>query len=139
MAMNKKEQAAFEALQRELLMAKAFRFTEPVKRDVVPPSSMGLNKGWDYNSYIGGHGGPRVDVACTSAVHHAFGNNTKTDTQQPRYLYSTKLLALRALRYDVEKQVANILADIDEQIEQEKAAVMEVSNLNNNGVEDASS
>lgn len=121
MAMNKKEQAAFEAMKREILLAKAFRFTERVKPDIMPPTTSELRKGWHYNSYIGSYSGPRVHRACTSAVHHSIGNDTKTDTQQPLSLYSTKLLALRALRHDVEKQVANILADIDEQIEAEKA------------------
>lgn len=119
MAMTKKEQTAFESLQHQLRLAKALRFTESVERDVMPPSNYdGLAKGWDYNAYIGG---PRVEKACSSCVHHGFGDDTKTTSQGTRRLFSTKLLALRALRVEVESKVAEILAKIDEQIEEEKA------------------
>lgn len=122
--MTKKEQAAFADLEHQLRLAKALRFTESVERDVQPPSCMGnekLRKGWDYNAYLGGYSAPRVEKACTSAIYHNFGDDTKTTTQGARSLFSTKLLALRALRVEVESKVAEILAKIDEQIEEEKA------------------
>lgn len=128
MGMNKKEQAAFADLEHRLRLAKALRFTEPVERDVQPPvygsGGSGLRKRYDYNAYIGGYGsGPRVEKACTSSVGHCFGDDTETTTQNPKALFSTRLLALRALRNNVENQVAEILAKIDEQIEEEKASI----------------
>lgn len=127
MGMNKKEQAAFADLEYRLRLAKALRFTEPIERDVQPPACTDhdekLRKGWDYNAYIGGFSGPKVEKACTSSIYHGFGDDTKTTTQRPKPLFSTRLLALRALRNNVETQVAEILAKIDEQIEEEKASI----------------
>lgn len=124
--MNKKEQAAFTELQEQLRLAKALRWTEPVSADIEPPKSITqerLRKGWLYNGYIGGYGSSgRVDRACTSCSSHSFGNDDKTTTQRPRWLYSTKLRALKAMRHDIENQVAKILANIDEQIEEESTS-----------------
>jgi hypothetical protein len=122
MAMNKKEQAAFDDLQAQLRIAKALRFTEPVKTDVPIPESFrdsSLAKGWLYNAYVSGN--PRVEKSCSSSVHHSFGNDDKTTTQGACRLYSTKLRALRAMRHEVEQRVAKILADIDAEIEAEVA------------------
>jgi len=119
MAMTKKEQQAMADLQQELRLAKAMRFTEDVRPDVAPPSGSGLTKGFLYNNYIGGHSGPHVEPACSGCVSHAFGQDDHTTTQDPKFLYSTRLLALRALRHSVEIQVATLLAGIDQQIEEE--------------------
>lgn len=109
--MNKKEQAAFAAMQDEARLARALRFTDPVKEDVPPPEGFqALTKGflaW----------GDRVEVACSSAVSHAFGRDDKTTTQNSRWLFSTRLLALRAARHRMEREFAKKLADIDKKIE----------------------
>lgn len=117
MAMNKTEQAMVADLRRQLREAKAMRFTEPVPTDVAIPQA-GLAKGWMFNDYIQN---PRVDVACTSWTSHSFGNDQETKSKRPMRLYSTRLLALRALRHAMEKQCAGLLAGIDEQIESEIA------------------
>jgi hypothetical protein len=122
MSMTKKELAEREELRRQLRLARAFRFTEKVERDVPPPetsSSFGaLTKGFLYNAY---HNSWRVEPACSSCVSHAFGRDDKTDSQQPCSLYSTRLLALKALRNDAEQQCAKWLAEIDTEIEKETA------------------
>lgn len=122
--MNKKETAAFEQLQQELRLAKALRFTEPVSADVPPPSSnergSRLTVGYDYAGAAGTAGG-RVEVACSSSNCHALGRTDKTTSQGSRALYSTKLLALRALRNEIEQGCAARLAAIDKQIEHELA------------------
>lgn len=125
MAMNKKEQAAFDALREELRLAKALRWTEPVERDVMPPKCgdddwNGLRNGYDFNDYFDSFSGPRVNKACTSYSSHDSRQWHKTTTQGPRPLFSTRLLALKALRHSVECKVAKILADIDKQIEDEQ-------------------
>jgi len=110
---NKKEQERFE----ELLTRAALRSTSPTLPDVDVPND-GLSTGFLYageNSVD-----PRVDVACSSSVHHAFGRNDKTTSQRPRRLYSTRLLALKGLRYAVEQRCAAILRGIDRQIEEEE-------------------
>jgi len=114
--MNKKEAAYVE----ELLTRIALRWTSPVEPDVMPPSpGGGLVKGF---AFVGALGmSPRVDVACSSSAGHALGRDDKITSQNPKRLYSTRLRALRALRYAVEERCARLLRDIDHQIEREEA------------------
>jgi hypothetical protein len=63
----------------------------------------------------------RVVPACSSSVHHAFGRDDKTDTQQPRRLFSTPVLAWKALRNETEKRFAKELAKIDIEIQKLEA------------------
>lgn len=113
MAMTKAEKARLEELENALRIAKAFRFTEEVRPDVNLPVN-GLAKGFLFNDYT-----REVVPACTSWSNHAFGRDDRTDSQRGRRLYSTRLLALKALRYAVEQVVASQLAEIDRQIEAE--------------------
>lgn len=122
MAMNKKEQAEMAELRRAILVAKAFRFTEKPMRDVAPPSDLSkYTSGYDYNANA-----VRVWEAWSGSTVNGQGqapdpSNAKfaSATQNSRSLYSTRLLALQALRSDYETEVANKLADIDEKIEAE--------------------
>lgn len=116
MAMTKKEQKRLADLEDELRIAKAFRFTEAVEPDLPIPGMLsdGLSKGFDFNAYVSSHA--RVEKACSSSIHHSFGQDDSTTTQGARRLYSTRLLALRAMRAKVEIQCAKLLADIDKQI-----------------------
>lgn len=118
MAMNKKEQAAFEALQTELREAKAMRFTDPVSHDLAPPTSRAPDtSGWTFNSYSG-----TVAQAWSSSIYHGYGparTKNGSASQNPISLYSTKRLALRALRHSVEKECAAKLARIDRLIDEE--------------------
>lgn len=96
----------------------ALCWTATVRPDVAPPTaSDGDRKGWLFNAY-----GERVDRACTSSVSHAFGRDDKTTTQKPKALYSTRLLALRALRNAVESEAAEKLSKIDNEIADEEVA-----------------
>lgn len=114
--MNKKEQAEIEELRNQLRIAKAFRFTEKVEPDVPIPElfSRELSKGFSFNSYTG-----EISRACSSSISHSVHNDEKTTTQCPRCLYSTRTLALKAMRYEMEQRFAKELADVDKQIEQE--------------------
>lgn len=112
MPMNKAEKQVLEDLKTRV----ALRWTEAVQTDVDPPERSGeLAKGFLYCGEYSDH--PRVEVACSSAVHHALGYNDKTTSQGPRELYSTRLRALRALRFAVEKRCALALRHIDYLIE----------------------
>lgn len=62
---------------------------------------------------------PRVEPACSSEISHGFGSNDETRSQGGMALYSTRMLALRALRNAVEMDCAKRLLDIDERIEKE--------------------
>jgi hypothetical protein len=117
MAMTKAEKARLDELENQLRIAKAFRFTDEVRPDVMPPArSNDLAKGFLFNDYT-----REVAVACTSSVYHAYGQDDRTTTQRARCLYSTRLRALRALRHSVEKIVSEQLAEIDREIEAEQA------------------
>lgn len=115
--MNKKEKELLEAA----LTAAALRVTADVETDVPPPScgesGMRLSTGW---MYIGERSDyAKVEPACSSAVYHGIGHTDKTTTQRPIHLYSTKLLALKALRREVEKDCAKRLRKVDRMIEEE--------------------
>lgn len=122
MAMNKKEQAAFADLERQLALVMALRVTDAVEYDVMPPSvdalsTEKLRKGWLFNSY-----NDEVGRACTSSMYHNRHGDDKTTTQQPARLYSTEERALRALRHAVELICMKRLAGIDNRIKQAKKA-----------------
>ena len=118
--MNKKEQKYVEDLKEQLLLAKALRFTIKIEPDVDPPpfgSTERLRKGWLFNAPS-----ERVEPACTSSIYHSFGTDTETRTQGARRLYSTKLLALMAMRNEIEIEICKKLARIDKAIEDELEA-----------------
>lgn len=129
MAMNKKEQAEMDALREELRIARAFRFTEPVERDVLPPKSCygseGLTTGYEFNEHIGAD-----PHSYSSAISHQWSGSVShgnvpyrehSGSQGARRLFSTKLLALRALRFALERRFAKRLAEVDAAIEKELA------------------
>ena len=114
MAMNKKEQAMVEALKTEA----SFYKTLEVLPDLHPPKETGeLTKGYVYMGALSDY--PTVVVACSSKTGHNVGRNDETSTKNPIDLFSTKILALRALRHKVEKQACEKLRRIDKMIEKE--------------------
>jgi hypothetical protein len=115
--MTNKELAAVERLKHELRLARAWKMTDPVTPDIPIPDYMdGIKNGYLYNAYSA-----RIEKACTSAINHNFGGWDKTTTQQPRELYSTPILAIRAMRYEMEREFLNKLAAVDKLIEAELA------------------
>ena len=103
MAMNKKEQAFVESLQ---LMI-ALRFTCPVEPDIDIPKVGGLVSGFTFNSHS-----KRVTESCSSIHSHSTCND-ETRSKGPIRQYSTKLLAYKAMRYEVEVRCAKQLLFID--------------------------
>jgi len=115
MAMNKKEKAHVEELQRALNLAVVLRWTTEVLPDIPVPTRWDeLIPGYTFHAY-----GNRVEVSCSSAGSHSKGNNTKTTTQNGIRQYSTRLRALRGMRWAVEQECARRLLDIDDQIKEE--------------------
>lgn len=117
MAMNKKEQAEFEALRKAVYVARALNWTQSVAPDIpAPKSGDPMTRGFVFNVYS-----QSISHALSSTSGHATGCEppTRTSTQHCISMYSTKLLALKALRHEVEKKAANDLAKIDMQIEAE--------------------
>jgi hypothetical protein len=114
MAMNKKEQAAFDAAIKAVFVARALNWTELVKPDMGLPETHEDLLGFVPHSYSG-----TVAYARSSRVSHATSDGDfpkKTTSQNPIFMHSTKLRALRALRHLVELECANKLAKIDMQI-----------------------
>ena len=118
MAMNKKEKAAMDAAIARANMLAALRWTAAVPPDVPPPSTMDLGRrlSTGFVAYADNYGPPRVVPACSSSISHALGSHTKTSTQNPRALWSTPLLALRAARHQYEVECAKALAKFDAEI-----------------------
>lgn len=118
--MNKKEQARFDQLEHNLRLAKALSWTQPIAPDVPVPAPFGgkTTQGFCFNVYSS-----RVDPACSESHSHYCGAHKMPSpgmgSQRGIELYSTRLLALKALRHEVEKEVAARLAAIDKQIEHE--------------------
>ena len=121
--MNKKEQKAFDDLKEQLRIAKALRFTEDVPEDVPIPSEWKeLAKGWMFNEHRWTHGrAGSVQRACSSPTGHCFGDDTYTNTQGGKSLFSTKKRALTAMRRAIELEYAKSLADLDKLIEEESS------------------
>jgi len=122
MAMTKKEQAAMQAAIDKAETLAALRWTAPVAKDVPPPPpENGYTEGWEFNTYK-----KSVDPYWSSCIYHGQGaapnGNDRffSGSQNPKSLYSTKLLALMALRHEVEKEAATSLMRIDRLIAAEK-------------------
>ena len=122
MAMNKREKAHLEEVERacaekvEALEARlALRFTGPVEEDVLPPDDMSLNVGFTFNLYR-----REVAASCSSCISHSTHSSTETTTQRSISMFSTELLALKALRHAVELDCAKTLRQIDLKIEATK-------------------
>ena len=123
MAISKKERAEFDAALLEARTLAALRWTCPVKPDVPPPRTIqGYSEGWDFNVHS-----ERVWIGWSTCVSHGNtpapkdGERHYNGSQNSRAMYSTKALALAALRYEVENLAANRLRDVDDQIRAEKA------------------
>lgn len=128
MAMTKKEREHVAALETELRTLAALRWTEPVARDVPPPANGGnggYSVGFQTNQYR--LGTDAVYPAWSSSVSHGEGAPpdrsaaSRTGSQGSRSMYSTRLLALKALRHEVELEAAERLAEIDQRIAAELA------------------
>ena len=127
--MTKKEQAALAALQEELALERAMRWTGPVEADLKPNrDTMDWNlilKGWDSHTYGLNY---RVEKAVTGINwHHVYEKSwtTKRDhmsgSQNSRALHSTRLRALQSARHQLWLNAQKALARVDAEIAAEQA------------------
>lgn len=130
MALNKKEQAEFERLKKELGEAKALRYPSyprPKPRNVKEMLDKGegvslgeyggkVLVGWFQHNYDGNF---RVSKGCSSYVSHSTNKTDKTDTQTTGVQYATRLEALQKARWDMTERFAATLARIDDEIQKE--------------------
>ena len=118
MAMNKKEQAEMAELKKQLSIVRALNWTQPVIKDVPRPDS-GTTHGYNFNTH-----NCLVYEVWSQPVRHGTGRAPTphgSASQNGIAMYSTKILALRGLRYAVELECAKKLAAIDAQIEAEES------------------
>ena len=125
-AMNKAEKAALaqKDIEIEMLTAQlALHVTKDVDFDVAPPKGgYGVvAQGWHARWHPDSLGwGMRAEPALTTAASHAVGKDaTRTNRQQGIFMYSTRELALRAIRRQIELYAARELRKCDLLIEQE--------------------
>lgn len=117
--MNKKEQAAFDQAKLDLAVVRALRWSPEtiIEPDVEPPDSLTkITTGFLFNSYAEG----RIEEAWSRTMSHGIGKPPEgrgTGSQNARRLYASKVLALRAMRCEMEMQFARILAGVDAKIE----------------------
>lgn len=115
--MTKAEKSMMDATMKDLAMEKAMRRSRSVGRDLPPPSNSGVAEGWDFNDC----GKGRVEKSCSSSIYHCFGywkseHPNSGWSQGARSLYSTEVLANKALRHAMAEQFAETLARIDARI-----------------------
>ena len=116
MAMTKKEQAAMQAVIYRAETLAALRWTGPVARDVGVPLQ-GYSEGWDYNAH-----NMRVWVGWSGQVVHGQGPAPKdgqrhyNGSQGSMHMFSTRALALAAMRHEMEQKAAADLLKVDRQI-----------------------
>lgn len=116
MALNKKEQQKMADLAEECCLARALRWSESeTLPDLAPPQS-GFVNGWSLNIY-------REDIFPSWSAANCHGLEHRKPDSKQEYAsqngikqYSTKELALRALRAGMERKFAKSLAKIDARI-----------------------
>lgn len=115
MAMTKKEQSEMKAAIDRAEKLAALRWTAPVERDVEVPQQ-GYSEGWDYNAFS-----MSVWQGWSDRIYHGKGKapvgyKDRNGTQGGRRMYSTKALALAAMRHEMEQKFASHLLSVDRQI-----------------------
>lgn len=109
-----------DKLDRVTQQLNASRKAEEVKPDVPPPSveepyPRRLSKGWAYwlcNGVVS------VNRACSSSIGHNNRSDEATNSQGNRWLYSSRLLALKSARHELESQYLTAAANLQRQIDQ---------------------
>lgn len=97
----------------------ALRWTEPVEKDLPIPRE-NFTSGWNFNIYNG-----TVQQMWSSVVFHGYGAEPKQEcssSQRGISLFSTKILALKALRHATECEAAEKLRRIDAAIAEEMSS-----------------
>ena len=119
MAMTKKEREAFDAALEKAEIYGALHWTYPVKKDLPIPDS-GYTEGFEVYS-------TSVQQTWSGSSRHGNGKAPlpdapfRTASQRGVSLYSTRLMALRAMRHKKELEAAEELRKIDRMIAEEES------------------
>lgn len=111
MAMTKKEKEAMEGA----LIQCALRSTSEVHPDVPAPNGSGRAKGWMVR-------GSDAVYGWSECFRHG-SDGSGCASQGSKELYSTRILALRAVRYKMEQEFARQLRQIDKKINEAMKAL----------------
>lgn len=123
MAMTKKEKAEYQAALDRCETLAALRWTDPVERDVPAPTHESphgtYTEGWNYNEHS-----QMVWLGWSGPVSHGdgpapSGGLYRSGSQNPRSMFSSKLLALKAMRNEIERMSAEKLLKVDRMISEE--------------------
>lgn len=124
MAMNKAEKAHVAALEKQLAEARAFRRTDSVETDLLPPNGYGPERfTFGFRPFVYGTIEFRAEPIATSSIYHyryQSGGRMSGGSQGAMRLFSTRLLALQGARNQLEQNVAEALARLDAEIEAER-------------------
>ena len=116
--MTKAEKQRMADMEEQIRLLKALRWTEEVLSDVPPPTDLypnTLSTGFVPDIYS-----LSTLSACSAFRYHEIGRTISPTARGSISMYSTRLLALRGLRYQVELECAKKLARIDAMIEAEQ-------------------
>jgi hypothetical protein len=122
MAMSKTERAAFDKVKLDATIYRALRWSPEtsIEPDVDIPDGhcASIATGFLFNSYNDG----RIEKAWSRSNSHGIGKPPEpgrygTGSQNGRRLYASEILALRAMRCEMEMRFARILASVDARIE----------------------
>ncbi len=125
MPMNKNEKALMEEARRQA----AFYRTLPVTPDVAAAELEHAGASEILSGFLPtgklGHS-PQVQPAITTPVSHGVGEHVDARSdliKGPRDLYSSRLLALQALRWQLEQECMTALREVDREIARELAVL----------------
>lgn len=124
MSMTKKERAEFDALIKECQILGALRWSGYSDTPDVPVPESGTVTGWYSHAYLGSLGKlpGNIGHGWTTSVSHGDGvpdRPYRFGSQGARAMYSTRLIALKALRAKIERQCAEVLRNVDLAIAEE--------------------
>jgi hypothetical protein len=117
MAMTKKERAEFDKLILKAETLTALRWTSPIEPDLLPPTEYDkIVQGWSFNRYS-----MLVSESWSGYCRNGSGIYSKNSSasQGGKKQFSTKILALKAMRHEVEYANAKNLLLIDKMIDAE--------------------
>lgn len=125
MAMNKAEKAHVAALEKQLAEARAFRRTDVVDADLLPPEGYGPERfTFGFRSFVYGIIEYRAEPMASSSIYNyryrSSGVRESGGSHGSMRLCSTRLLALQRARNQLEQNVAEALARLDAEIEAER-------------------
>jgi hypothetical protein len=118
MAMTKKEKEQLDDAVKQVQIVSALHWTRKVTKDVPIPQGDEMTTGFDFNIHT-----RTVNQYYSFSHRHGRGQHGtgSIGSQNGLALYSTKTLALKAMRFEMEQEFARQLLSVDTEIEKEQS------------------